>query len=67
MVRIDASLKRGYATLEAVRDQCSVASGELMGSGKKRAKILVETLEDRYNEALVTKETLEQKAQAGSA
>ncbi|KAJ5129013.1 hypothetical protein N7448_002723 [Penicillium atrosanguineum] len=65
MDHIDASMKRGYATLEAVRDQCSVASGELMGSGKKRAKILVETLEDGYNEALATKETLEQKAQAG--
>lgn len=65
MDQIDASMKRGYATLEAVRDQCSVASGELMGSGKKRAKILVDTLEDRYNEALATKETLEQKAQAG--
>ncbi|KAJ6024696.1 hypothetical protein N7540_005493 [Penicillium herquei] len=64
MVQIDTSLKRGYATLEAVRDQCSIASGELMGSGRKRAKILVETLEDRYNEALVTKETLEQKAHA---
>lgn len=36
-----------------------------MGSGKKRAKILVETLEDRYNDALATKETLEQKAHAG--
>ncbi|OJJ06364.1 hypothetical protein ASPVEDRAFT_45755 [Aspergillus versicolor CBS 583.65] len=65
MVQIDTSLRRAYATLEAVRDQCSHASGELMGSGKKRAKILVETLEDRYNDALATKETLEQKAQAG--
>ncbi|KAL4796143.1 hemolysin-III related-domain-containing protein [Aspergillus venezuelensis] len=65
MVQIDTSLKRAYATLEAVRDSCSHASGELMGSGKKRAKILVETLEDRYNDALATKETLEQKAQAG--
>ncbi|KAJ5439140.1 uncharacterized protein N7458_010138 [Penicillium daleae] len=65
MDQIDSSLRRGYATLEAVRDQCSLASGELMGSGKKRAKILVETLEDGYNEALATKETLEQKAQAG--
>ncbi|KAL4786733.1 hemolysin-III related-domain-containing protein [Aspergillus varians] len=65
MVQIDTSLRRAYATLEAVRDSCSHASGELMGSGKKRAKILVETLEDRYNDALATKETLEQKAQAG--
>ena len=36
-----------------------------MGSSKKRAKILVETLEDRYNEALATKGTLARKAQAG--
>ncbi|KAL3466548.1 putative IZH family channel protein [Aspergillus heterothallicus] len=65
MVQIDASLRRAYATLEDVRDSCCHASGELMGGGKKRAKILVETLEDRYNDALATKETLEQKAQAG--
>ncbi|KAL2845427.1 putative IZH family channel protein [Aspergillus pseudoustus] len=65
MVQIDASLRRAYSTLEDVRDSCCHASGELMGGGKKRAKILVETLEDRYNDALATKETLEQKAQAG--
>ncbi|KAL4911998.1 hemolysin-III related-domain-containing protein [Aspergillus aurantiobrunneus] len=65
MVQIDTSLRRAYTTLEVVRDSCSHASGELMGGGKKRAKILVETLEDRYNDALATKETLEQKAQAG--
>ncbi|KAJ0423878.1 putative IZH family channel protein [Aspergillus carlsbadensis] len=65
MVQIDSSLRRAYATLEDVRDSCCHASGELMGGGKKRAKILVETLEDRYNDALATKETLEQKAQAG--
>ncbi|GAD93475.1 IZH family channel protein [Paecilomyces variotii No. 5] len=65
MDQIDASLKRGYATLEAVRDSCSYASGELMGGGRRRARILVETLEGRYNEALATKETMEQKAQAG--
>jgi adiponectin receptor len=65
MEQIDASLRRGYATLEAVRDSCCAASGELMGGGKKRAKILVETLETRYQDALATKETLEQKAHAG--
>lgn len=64
IIDVDAGLKRGYAALEAVRDSCSHASGELMGGGKKRAKILVETLEERYNEALAKKETLEQKAQA---
>ncbi|KAG5302125.1 hemolysin-III family protein [Histoplasma ohiense] len=64
MTHIDARLRRGYATLVSVRDSCSHASGELMGGGKRRAKILVETLEERYKEALATKETLEQKAQA---
>lgn len=64
MEQIDASMRRGYAALEAVRDSCCAASGELMGGGKKRAKILVETLEGRYNEALATKETLSEKAYA---
>ncbi|KAL1957577.1 hypothetical protein VTO42DRAFT_5688 [Malbranchea cinnamomea] len=64
MAHIDSSLKRAYAALIAVRDSCSHASGELMGGGKRRAKIVVETLESRYNDALATKETLEQKAQA---
>lgn len=63
LFQVDSSLKRAYASLEAVRDACSVASGELMGSGKRRAEILVDMLESRYNDALATKETLEQKAQ----
>ena len=65
MIHVDAGMKRAYAALAAVRDSCSHASGELMGGSKRRAKILVETLETRYNDALATKETLEQKAQAG--
>lgn len=39
-------------------------SGELIGAGKRRARILVDTLEDRYNNVLVARETLESKAQA---
>ena len=65
MEQIDAGFRRAYATLETVRDSCCAASDELMGGGKKRAKILVETLESRYNDVLATKETLEQKAYAG--
>lgn len=64
MIHVDSGMKRAYGTLVAVRDSCSHASGELMGSGKRRARIAVETLESRYNDALATKETLEQKAQA---
>ena len=39
-------------------------SGELIGAGRRRAKVLVETLEGRYNDVLATKESLEAKAQA---
>lgn len=63
IMQIDSGLHRAHAALVAVRDSCSHASGELMGSGKRRARIVVETLEERYNSALATKETLEQKAQ----
>ena len=65
MLSLEEKLRTGYATLEAVRDVCSHASGELMGGGKSRARMLVETLEDRYNDALATRDTLEQKAQVG--
>ena len=64
ILHFDSKLKRGFATLQAVRDSCSVASGELMGAAKTRATILVETLEGPYNNVLATRETLEQKAQA---
>jgi adiponectin receptor len=65
-LQFDAKLKRGYAALQAVRDSCSQSSRELIwGAAKQRATILVETLETRYNDVLATRDTLEQKAQAG--
>src|SRR5271170_7146635 len=65
-LQFDAKLKRGYAALQAVRDSCSHTSRELIwGAAKQRATILVETLETRYNDVLATRDTLEQKAQAG--
>ncbi|KAI9879824.1 MAG: hypothetical protein M1830_007006 [Pleopsidium flavum] len=63
-LRLDAGISRAYATLEAVRDSCSHVSGELIGAGRRRAKVLVETLEGRYNDVLATRESLEAKAQA---
>ncbi|KAL9036211.1 MAG: hypothetical protein Q9214_006237, partial [Letrouitia sp. 1 TL-2023] len=62
---LDNGIARAYSTLEAVRDSCSHVSGELIGAGRRRAKILVETMEDRYNHVLATREPLEAKAQLG--
>lgn len=62
-LQLDAGIARAYSTLGAIRDSCSHVSGELIGAGRRRAKILVDTVEDRYNDVLTTKETLEAKAQ----
>ena len=40
-------------------------SGEWIGAGRRRAKVLVDVVESRYNDVLATRETLESKAQAG--
>ena len=64
-LHLDAGISRAYSTLEAVRDSCSLVSGELVDAGRRRAKIIVDTLEDRYNHVLAARETLECKAQAG--
>lgn len=63
-LHLDAGIARAYSTLGAVRDSCSHVSGELIGAGRRRTKILVDTVEDRYNNVLATKGTLEGKAQA---
>lgn len=64
-LHIDAHINRAYATLTAVRSRCSQVSGEVIGAGQRRAKIMVETVEARYQDALAAKETLEQKAHTG--
>ena len=64
-LKLDATINRAYSTLDAVRDSCSHVSGELIGAGRRRARILVDTVESRYHDALPTRETLEAKAQAG--
>ncbi|KAI9794844.1 MAG: hypothetical protein M1816_002972 [Peltula sp. TS41687] len=64
-LKLDVTFQRAYATLEAVRDSCSHASGELIGAGRRRARILVETLEGHYHGALATRDTLEQKIHVG--
>lgn len=63
-LHLDAGLARAYSVLEAVRDSCSHVSGEIIGAGRRRTSLLVNTLEKQYNLVLPTKQTLEAKAQA---
>ncbi|KAI9718346.1 MAG: hypothetical protein M1828_006748 [Chrysothrix sp. TS-e1954] len=64
-IRRDSGIDRAYATLHVVRDSCAQVSDEMVGAGRRRAKILVDTLEARYKGTLVKAETMEQKAQQG--
>jgi adiponectin receptor len=61
----DASISRTFTTLQAVRATCSQVSGEVLGAGRRRAKVMVEIVEARYQEALTAKETLNEKVHTG--
>lgn len=64
-LNIDAGISRAYATLQAVRARCSQVSGEFLDAGRRRANLMVETIESRYQDALVAKETLNDKVYTG--
>ncbi|KAF2185052.1 IZH family channel protein-like protein [Zopfia rhizophila CBS 207.26] len=64
-LKFDAGVEYAYSTLLAVRESCSKISDGAIEAGRRRAGVFVETLEERYKDALTTKETLEQKVQEG--
>ncbi|KAL3423851.1 izh family channel protein [Phlyctema vagabunda] len=64
-LNFDAGISRAYATLQAVRGRCSQVSGEVIGAGKMKVKIMVDTIESRYHNALAAKETLGEKVHTG--
>ncbi|KAH7358821.1 hemolysin-III family protein [Plectosphaerella cucumerina] len=64
-LRLDSSIARAFATLQAVRNRCSQASEEVLGEGRRRLHVMVETLEARYQEGLASAESLNEKARLG--
>lgn len=64
-LNLDNGIERAYNTLHAVQESCSHVSDEVLDAGRRRAKIMVDTLDERYKGALARKETLEQKVQEG--
>ncbi|KAF1984609.1 adiponectin receptor protein 1 [Aulographum hederae CBS 113979] len=64
-LKFDAHIERAYNTLLAVRDSCSRVSDGMIDAGRRRASVLVDTLEERYNDALSRRDSLEQKALEG--
>lgn len=62
---LDNGIERAWSTLHLVRDSCSRVRDDVIDAAGRRTAILVETLEERYKDVLVRKETLEQKVQEG--
>lgn len=61
----DSTISRAFSTLQAVRTRCSQASEEVLGAGRRRLHVMVETLETRYHETLAAAESLNDKAGMG--
>lgn len=62
---LDESIVCAWNTLQAVREGCGRLGEEVVGEGKRRARVIVDILESRYKEALGAKETLPSKVNAG--
>jgi adiponectin receptor len=64
-VSLDSSISAALATLQAVRTRCSQVSGEVMGAGRRRLHVMVETMESGYQEAMAAAGSLNEKAKVG--
>lgn len=64
-LKLDSSISAALSTLEAVRARCSQASEEVMGAGRRRLYVMVETLENGYQEAMAAAGSLNEKAKVG--
>ncbi|KAK3942134.1 ADIPOR-like receptor IZH3 [Diplogelasinospora grovesii] len=61
----DSSISAAFSTLQAVRTRCSQVSEEVIGAGRRRLHIMVETLESGYQDAMAAAGSLNEKAKVG--
>lgn len=62
---LDSSISLAYSTLQAVRTRCSQVSEDVLGAGRRRLHVMVETLESSYHGALTAAGTMNEKAKVG--
>ncbi|KAK0618442.1 hemolysin-III related-domain-containing protein [Bombardia bombarda] len=62
---LDSSISAALSTLQAVQTRCSQVSEEVMGAGRRRLHVMVETLETGYHEAMAAAGSLNEKAKVG--
>lgn len=64
-LKFDEGVKSVHDSLVAVHERCGKVSDDIMDAGRRKHKILVDTLESHYRDALTRKDTLEQRVQEG--
>lgn len=64
-LKFDEGVKSVHEILRTVNERCGRVSDDLMDAGRRKHKVLVDTLEAHYRDALTKKDTLEQKVQVG--
>jgi adiponectin receptor len=64
-LKLDEGVKSVHETLRHVHDRCLHVSDGILDAGRQRSKVLVDTLESHYRDALTKRDTLEQKVQEG--
>jgi len=64
-LKFDESISAALETLQSVRTRCSQVSEEVMGAGRRRLHVMVETLENGYQEAMSAAGSLNEKARVG--
>ncbi|EMC91355.1 hypothetical protein BAUCODRAFT_79819 [Baudoinia panamericana UAMH 10762] len=63
--KIDEGMTIALDTLRDVNESCMQVGGDLVDAGRRRAHILVDTVDAHYKGALATKESLEQRIRDG--
>ncbi|KAJ6263416.1 hypothetical protein Dda_1979 [Drechslerella dactyloides] len=56
---LDHQLEITYTTLSTIRSECSRVSDEMVARGRRKARLIVDILESRYNDALIATGALE--------
>ncbi|KAK3382453.1 hemolysin-III related-domain-containing protein [Lasiosphaeria ovina] len=62
---LDSSIAAALSTLQSVKTRCSQVSEEVVGAGRRRLHVMVETLDAGYHDALAAAGTLNEKAKVG--
>ena len=62
---LEGGVKSVHDTLRTVHSRCMHVGDDIIDAGRRRRKVLVETMETHFRDALVRRDTLEQKVQEG--